>query len=300
MVQKIRIGIDLGGTKTEIVALGNAGETLLRERVETIAGDYQATLATISRLVKHAEQTLRQTATVGIGTPGAVSPMTQRLKNSNSTWLNDKPLLQDIEKVLSRKVRIENDANCFALSEAIDGAASHANVVFGVILGTGVGGGIVVNRRLLRGPNAITGEWGHNPIPWPHADELPGPACYCGKTGCIETFLSGSGLSYDLFNMTGMQFTPQQIVEQAESGDIDAVAALRRYETRLAKGLSNVINLLDPDVIVLGGGMSNIKRLYDNVPNLWGEFVFSDSVQTRLLAPVHGDSSGVRGAAWLW
>jgi len=300
MDQKIRLGIDLGGTKTEIIALGIDGETLLRERVETIAGDYQATLTTICSLVKHAEQTLRQTANVGIGTPGAISPSTQRLKNSNSTWLNDKPLQQDIEKVLNRKVRIENDANCFALSEAMDGAAKDAGVVFGVILGTGVGGGVVVDRHLLRGPNAIAGEWGHNPMPWPQADELPGPACYCGKTGCIETFLSGPGLSNDLFNMTGMQLMSQQIVVQAESGDIDAIAALRRYETRLAKALSNVINLLDPDVIVLGGGMSNIKRLYEKIPTLWGDYVFSDSVLTQILPPVHGDSSGVRGAAWLW
>jgi len=300
MARKIRIGIDLGGTKTEIIALGDDGETLLRERVATVEGDYQLTLTTIARLVKHAEQTLKQSASVGIGTPGAFSKLTQRLKNSNSTWLNEKPLQQDIEGVLDRKVRIENDANCFALSEAIDGAARDAGTVFGVILGTGVGGGVVVNREILHGPNAIAGEWGHNPMPWPHADELPGPECYCGKTGCIETFLSGPGLSNDLFNMTGVQLEPQQIALKAESGDIDALAAIRRYETRLAKALAHVINILDPDVIVLGGGMSNVKRLYTQIPKTWGDYVFSDSVLTRMLPPEHGDSSGVRGAAWLW
>jgi len=300
MEQQIRIGIDLGGTKTEVVALAGDGETLYRERRPTLAGDYQATLTTIAKLIQHAEQTLNQNGSVGIGTPGAITGRDGVMKNCNSTWLNGKPLWRDLEATLQRQIRLENDANCFALSEAIDGAGRDASVVFGVILGTGVGGGIVIDRRILRGVNAIAGEWGHNPMPWPHADELPGPACYCGKSGCIETFLSGPGLATDLFNFTGMQLSAEEIASIAGEGNFDAGAALRRYETRLAKSLAGVINILDPDVIVLGGGMSNVERLYTNVPRLWGDYVFSDRVQTRMSAPVHGDSSGVRGAAWLW
>jgi len=296
----VRIGIDLGGTKTEVIALAENGDTLLRDRVPTIAKDYAATLRTIRELVDHVERTLDVKGTVGIGTPGAISPQTGRLKNSNSTWLNDKPLQQDIEQCLQRSVRLANDANCFALSEAIDGAARDARVVFGVIVGTGTGGGIIVDKKVLTGANAIAGEWGHNPVPWPGADELPGPLCYCGKRGCIETFLSGPGLSKEFFNVTGVQFSAEAIAHQAETGDVNAVAALKRYETRMAKCLASIINVLDPDVIVLGGGMSNIKRLYQNVPDLWGRYVFSDTVNTRLVAPHYGDSSGVRGAAWLW
>lgn len=300
MKNQCRIGIDLGGTKTEIIAMSDTGEVLFNKRVATQKGDYQATLTTIVQLVQDAEQSLRQSASVGIGTPGAFSPTSGLLKNSNSTWLNGKSLQQDIETALQRPVRIANDANCFALSEATDGAAKDARVVFGVIVGTGTGGGIVVDKKLLVGPNAIAGEWGHNPMPWPQAGELPGPRCYCGKSGCIETFLAGSGLSSDLYDFTGIQLTPEEIVAEAAAGNFDANAALKRYETRMAKSLASVINILDPDAIVLGGGMSNIRRLYTNVPKLWGEYVFSDNVLTRLLPPRYGDASGVRGAAWLW
>jgi fructokinase len=300
MDNSIRIGIDLGGTKTEVIALSETGETLLRERVPSVADDYQATLATIAQLVKQAEQTIKTKATIGIGTPGAISPSTGLLKNSNSTWLNGKPLQKDIENLLQRPVRMANDANCFVLSEAIDGAAKDGKVVFGVIVGTGTGGGVVVNKQILTGPNAIAGEWGHNPMPWPQADELPGPACYCGRRGCIETFLSGPGFAREFFNLSGIQYSAKEIVQQAEAGDLDCNAALKRYEGKMARALAHVINILDPDIIVLGGGMSNIQRLYTNVPQLWGEYVFSDTVTTRLMSPKHGDSSGVRGAAWLW
>lgn len=300
MKNSIRIGIDLGGSKTEVIALSEHGDTLLRDRVPTITNDYEATLSAIKELVEHVEQTLNATGTVGIGTPGAMSPQTGLLKNSNSTWLNGKPLQQDIENCLQRRVRLANDANCFALSEAIDGSAQDGHVVFGVIVGTGTGGGIVVDKKVLTGPNAIAGEWGHNPVPWPSADELPGPMCYCGKRGCIETFLSGPGLAKEFFNVTGTQYSAEEIAQKAEAGDVNAGAALKRYETRMAKCLASIINVLDPDIIVLGGGMSNIERLYDNVPKLWGQYVFSDTVVTRLVAPRYGDSSGVRGAAWLW
>ena len=300
MDNSIRLGIDLGGTKSEVVALSESGETLLRERVPTVADDYQATLATIAQLVEQAEQTIKTKATIGIGTPGAISPSTGLLKNSNSTWLNGKPLQKDVENLLQRPVRMANDANCFVLSEAIDGAAKDGKVVFGVIVGTGTGGGVVVNKQILTGPNAIAGEWGHNPMPWPHADELPGPACYCGRRGCIETFLSGPGFAREFFNLSGIQYSAKEIVQQAEAGDLNCNAALKRYEGKMARALAHVINILDPDIIVLGGGMSNIQRLYTNVPQLWGEYVFSDTVTTRLTSPKHGDSSGVRGAAWLW
>ncbi|WP_455223578.1 ROK family protein [Kaarinaea lacus] len=300
MNSPVHIGIDLGGSKTEVIALTANGDTLLRDRVPTISNDYEATLNTIKDLVEYVEQTLGTTGTVGIGTPGAISPQTGLLKNSNSTWLNGKPLQKDIEHYLQRAVRLANDANCFALSEAIDGAASDAKVVFGVIVGTGTGGGIVVDKKILTGPNAIAGEWGHNPVPWPGADELPGPLCYCGKRGCIETFLSGPGLSKEFFNVTGTQYSAEVIAQQAEAGDVNANAALKRYEIRMAKCLASIINVLDPDVIVLGGGMSNVERLYHNVPDMWGKYVFSDTVNTRLVAPRYGDSSGVRGAAWLW
>jgi fructokinase len=278
----MRIGIDLGGTKTEIVVLGNNGRELLRERVPTPRGDYAATVATLAALVKSAEAKVgaggtAPLASVGVGIPGAESRVTGLIKNANSTWLIGQPLRADLETVLGRPVRIANDANCFALSEATDGAAAGAEVVFGVILGTGVGGGIVVRGEVLVGPNAIAGEWGHNPLP---GDEAVRPTCYCGRAGCIETFLSGPALAAD--------------------GGAENEAAMQRYETRLARALAQVINLLDPDVIVLGGGVSNLDRLYDRVPRLWGEWVFSDHVATRLVKNKHGDSSGVRGAAWLW
>jgi fructokinase len=334
----MKLGIDLGGTKIEIIALDHQGVELLRRRVATPQGDYAATLHAIDNLVLSAEAELGQRGTVGIGTPGTISRATGLLKNSNSVHLNGKPVLQDLETLLQRKVMISNDANCFALSEATDGAAAGASVVFGVIIGTGVGAGIVVNGKVLTGPNGIAGEWGHNPLPWPAADELPGPDCYCGQQGCIETFLSGPGMAklhqnghgdinipvnetrharFPLPNPppegeganeplcelhvkdTGEFLSPDVIVALAAEGDKACALSMQHYENRLARSLAHVINILDPDVIVLGGGMSNIERLYVNVPQLWSRWVFSDRVDTRLLKNKFGDSSGVRGAAWL-
>ncbi len=274
----MRIGIDLGGTKTEVIVLDDAGAERLRERAPTPRGDYAATVATIAALVEMAESKVgaHETASVGVGIPGAESRVTGLIKNANSTWLIGRPLAADLEAALGRPVRIANDANCFALSEATDGAAAGAEVVFGVILGTGVGGGIVVRGEVWVGANAIAGEWGHNPLP----GALERRPCYCGRVDCIETFLSGPALAAD--------------------GGAEDEAAMQRYEQRLARALAQVINILDPDAIVLGGGVSNLDRLYDRVPRLWGEWVFSDHVATRLLKNRHGDSSGVRGAAWLW
>ena len=296
----IRIGIDLGGTKIEAVALGEDGDLLARHRVSTPRDDYEGTIAAIVDLVQRIEGDLRVRASVGIGMPGAISPATGLVKNANSVWLNGRRLAEDLVGALGRPVRLANDANCFALSEAHDGAAAGSPVVFGVIVGTGTGGGVVVHGRVLTGPNAVAGEWGHNPLPWPRADELPGPACYCGQHGCIETFLSGPGMARDHRQMTGENLTAVEITARASSGDEAAEATLARYEERMARALASVINVLDPDVIVLGGGMSNIDRLYTSVPRLWGRHVFSDRVDTRLVPPRHGDSSGVRGAAWLW
>jgi fructokinase len=267
-----RIGIDLGGTKIEALALDANGREVFRKRIASPRGDYAATLAAIAALVREAGE-----GTVGVGIPGAISRASGLVKNSNSTWLIGKPLKQDLEKAIGRAVRLANDANCFALSEAVDGAGAGAEVVFGVILGTGVGGGIVVRGQVLTGRNAIAGEWGHNPLPLPQSVDLPLRPCYCGRDGCIETYLSGPALERD-------------------GGE----AALDRYEERLARALAGVINILDPDVIVLGGGVSNVARLYSNVPRLLPRHVFSDRVDTRLLPPKHGDASGVRGAAWLW
>ena len=296
----LRIGIDLGGTKIEIIALDEAGRTLARRRVATPQGDYAGTLAAIAGLVNGVETELGRRGTVGIGTPGALSRVTGRIKNANSTCLNGQPLLDDLQTLLGREVRIANDANCLALSETVDGAAAGAEVVFGVIIGTGVGGAIVVRGQALHGPNAIAGEWGHNPLPLPTGNDLPLPACYCGRFGCIETYLSGPGLAADHARMGGVALTPEAIVAAANGGDADCEASLRRYEDRLARGLGGVINLLDPDVIVLAGGLSRLERLYEHVPQLWLPHVFSDSVSTRLVRAAHGDSSGVRGAAWLW
>lgn len=295
-----RFGIDLGGTKIELLALDASGHEVWRQRKPTPQGDYRGTLEVIRQLVVAAERELGRMGSVGLGTPGAVSRMTGRLKNSNSVCLNGQPLVSDLEAVLERPVRIANDADCFVLSEASDGAAAGLPVVFGVIIGTGVGGGIVINGQLLQGPNAITGEWGHNPLPWPQPEEMPGPPCYCGKMGCIETFLSGPGLARDFQENTGISLSGPEILLLAENGNPDAEAAFCRYEDRLTRGLAQVINLLDPDAIVLGGGLSNCARLYEHIPERWGAYVFSDRVDTRLLAPCHGDSSGVRGAAWLW
>lgn len=297
----LRLGIDLGGTKIEILALAEDGRVLLRRRVATPQGDYAATVAAVADLVAAAEAELGERGTVGIGMPGAESRVSGLIKNANSTCLIGQPLRRDLEARLGREVRLANDANCFALSEAVDGAAAGAEVVFGVILGTGCGAGVVVGGRVLTGANAIAGEWGHNPLPWPRDHERPGPACYCGKHGCLETWLSGPGLARDLTQvLLGSALTAQAIAARAEAGDPDCQAALERYEDRLARGLAQVINVLDPDVIVLGGGLSNMARLYHNVPRRWGAYVFSDHVATRLVPPRHGDASGVRGAAWLW
>ena len=295
-----RIGVDLGGTKIEAIALADDGEIPVRVRVATPRHDYRATLAAIEGLVRDIEARIGRRASVGIGMPGAISPATGLVKNANSTWLNGQPLAQDLSALLERPLRFANDANCFALSEASDGAAAGASCVFGVIVGTGTGGGVVVNGQVLTGVNAIGGEWGHNPLPAPLADELPGPACYCGRCGCIETFLSGPGLARDHQRATGLALEPAGIVRRADAGEPDAAATLERYEDRMARALASIINVLDPDVIVLGGGLSKLSRLYANVPAQWAPWVFSDRVDTRLAAPRHGDASGVRGAAWLW
>jgi fructokinase len=296
----MRLGIDLGGSKIEIIVLTDEGSQLLRRRISTPQNDYEAVLQAIVSLITSVEQELDKHGTVGIGTPGAISRATGLLKNSNSVVLNGRPFKADIERRLNRSIRVNNDANCFALSEATDGAASGANVVFGVIVGTGTGAGIVVNGHVLKGTNAIAGEWGHNPLPWPRDDERPGPGCYCGRRGCIETFLSGPGMVNDHYQVTRQRLTPEAVVDLAAQGDNRAEATLKRYEARMARSLAHIINILDPDVIVLGGGMSNLTRLYQNVPALWGQYVFSDEVNTRFVAPLYGDSSGVRGAAWLW
>ena len=296
----VMIGIDLGGTKIEAIALSPQGALLARRRIATPQGDYDATVHAVASLVATIERELGERGSVGIGTPGAVSAKTGRMKNCNSVWLNGRPLGPDLEAALGRPVRMANDANCFALSEATDGAAAGAAIVFGVILGTGVGGGIVVDGHALEGANAIAGEWGHNPLPWPSDDERPGRACYCGRAGCIETFLSGPGLVADHARLTAERLDAIEIVQRAASGDAAAAVTLARYSDRLARALAHVINILDPDVIVLGGGVSNIDALYDEVPRVWSRYVFSDAVATRLVRNRHGDSSGVRGAAWLW
>jgi fructokinase len=296
----LRIGVDLGGSKIEVIALGRDGQELARRRVETPRHDYEATLRSIVELVDGLEQELGEQGSVGVGIPGAISPASGLVKNANSTWIIGRALDRDLEQALGRPLRLSNDANCFAVSEAVDGAAAGAGVVFGVIVGTGTGGGVIVHGKPLTGFNAIAGEWGHNPLPWPRADELPGPACYCGKQGCIETWLSGPGFAASYERMGGDKLSAVEIVERVAQGEELAESALQSYEDRMARALASVINVLDPEVIVLGGGMSKISRLYDNVPKLWGEYVFSDRVDTRLLPPKHGDSSGVRGAAWLW
>ncbi len=296
----MRIGIDLGGTKIEALALDSAGRVLARRRVATPAGDYAATLMVVKSLVEALESEAGTTGTVGIGTPGAISPATGVIKNANSTCLIGRKFDRDLAAMLGRPVRLANDANCFALSESADGAGAGAEVVFGVILGTGVGGGIVVDGEVLGGPNGIAGEWGHNPLPAPRDDERPGALCYCGRRGCIETFLSGPALTRDHEAATGEHLEAEEIARHADAGDERADATLLRYEERLARALASVINVIDPDVIVLGGGLSRIERFYLNVPLLWGQYVFSDHVATLLLPPVHGDASGVRGAAWLW
>lgn len=300
----MRYGIDLGGTKTEIAALDVGGNIVFRRRVPSARDDYRATIETIAGLVEAADRELGARGSVGIGIPGTVSPATGMVKNANSTWLIGHPLDRDLSERLGRPVRVANDADCFALSEATDGAAAGATSVFGVILGTGVGGGLVHAGKLVAGPNAIAGEWGHNPLPamrvFDGVDERPGPACYCGRSGCIETFLSGGSFAADHTRHTGVALRAEAIVSAADGGDPAARATLARYIDRLARALATVINLFDPETIVLGGGMSNVEALYRDVPAILPRHCFTDTLATKLARNKHGDSSGVRGAAWLW
>jgi fructokinase len=296
-MSQYRIGIDLGGTKIEIALLGPDGSELVRERVDTPTG-YDATLNAITGLVRAAESKLNVTASVGIGIPGVISPATGLVKNANSIALNGHTFDSDMSEALGRPVLVENDANCFALSEATDGAGAGYPVVFGVILGTGCGGGIVVHGQVIQGPNRVAGEWGHNPLPWPRPDELPGPDCWCGKNGCLETWVAGPSLARDC-DGEGVR-DASGIPARAASGDTKARAALARHADRLARGLAQIVNFLDPDVIILGGGLSNMTHLYDQVPRLLKRYVFSDVIETPVARNIHGDSSGVRGAAWLW
>ncbi|MBU1362249.1 MAG: ROK family protein [Gammaproteobacteria bacterium] len=296
----MRLGIDLGGTKIEIIALAEDGSEFLRLRIPTPQGDYLATVMAIAGLVENVENQLGRRGSVGIGIPGAESLATGLIKNANSTCLIGKPLRRDLQALLQRDIRLANDANCFALSEAVDGSGRDADIVFGIILGTGVGGGIVINRRVLTGANAIAGEWGHNPLPLPAGDDLPLPRCYCGRVGCIEAYLSGPALADDHRRHTGQTLSAAEIDRLAANGDAASEASLGRYEERLGRALAGVINLLDPQVIVIGGGLSNMQRLYRNLPECCGRHVFSDVFNTQFRPPAHGDSSGVRGAAWLW
>lgn len=297
----MRIGIDLGGTKIELIALDDDGRTLTRTRIDTPQEGYRAVIESIVALVHETEIELGHSGTVGVGTPGAVSPASGLMKNANSVYLNGQPFDRDLTAALGRPVRLANDANCFALSEATDGAAAGAAVVFGVIIGTGVGGGVVVNGSVLAGPNAIAGEWGHNPLPWPNAQELASaPQCYCGKRGCIETFCSGPAFARDFAAGSPAILGAREVVDLIAAGNPAAELAMQRYEERLAKALASVVNVIDPEVIVLGGGMSNIRRLYQRLPRLVGQYAFSDHLITRIVPAQFGDASGVRGAAWLW
>lgn len=296
----IRIGIDIGGTKTELVAISPDGKELCRHRAPTPHGAYAQGLRMLEQLVHQAESALGERCTVGVGTPGTLLPQTGRLTNAYATPFNEQLLKPDLEGLLGREVRFANDANCFAYSEAINGAAKGAAVVFGVIIGTGCGGGIVVNGRIVAGANGIAGEWGHNPLPWSCGDEHPGPLCYCGRNGCIERFVSGSGLADDHERATGLRLDPEDIIVAAKAGNPACAQTLARYESRLARALASVINFLDPDVIVLGGGLSNFDALYASVPRLWGDYIYGKGTTTRLAKAAHGDSSGVLGAAYLW
>ncbi len=299
----MRIGIDLGGTKTEVIALDDAGEQRFRHRLPTPREDYQQTIETIAALVDMAEQATGQTGSVGIGIPGSLSPYTGVVKNANSTWLNGQPFDNDVSRRLKREVRLANDANCLAVSEAVDGAAAVAQTVFAVIIGTGCGAGVALNGRAHIGGNGTAGEWGHNPLPWMDDDELryrEEIPCYCGKQGCIETFISGTGFATDYQRLSGKALKGDEIIRLVDAQDAVAELVLSRYELRLAKALSHVVNILDPDVIVLGGGMSNVERLYKTVPSLMKSIVFGGECETPVRKAQHGDSSGVRGAAWLW
>lgn len=301
----IRIGIDLGGTKIEAIALDQAGNERFRHRIPTPQGDYASTVRAIAGIAAKAQSETQQfvsgsKASIGVGIPGTISPATGLIKGANSVCLIGHALDVDLALAMGQPVRLANDADCFALSEASDGAGSHGQIVFGAILGTGVGSGLVIDKKIVRGPNAITGEWGHNPLPWPTDDERPGPSCYCGRQGCIETFLSGPGLSADFHRAERRNLTATEIAASAKRGDTDATLALDRYVNRLARALGTIINIIDPSVIVLGGGLSHIERLYSDVAPLLPQYVFSDTVATPIRPPVHGDASGVRGAAWLW
>jgi fructokinase len=296
----MRIGIDLGGTKIEALALDRTGKELLRYRVDTPRNDYPGTIGAIAGLVRRLESETGSIGTVGAGIPGSASRRTSLIKNANSTWLNGMPLAHDLSVELDREVRVANDANCLAVSEATDGAAAGARVVFGVILGTGCGGGVAIDGKIHAGPNGVGGEWGHNPLPWPTTDECPGPACYCGKHGCMEMWVSGTGVALDFLHHTGKTLTTRQIVAEADLGDAEALAAIDRFEDRLARGLAGVINILDPDILVFGGGLSHLKRIYKNVPAKLPQYVFGGEAETPLVQAMYGDSSGVRGAAWLW
>src|SRR6266700_3803666 len=298
--ERIRIGVDLGGTKIEFVALDSHGNEMHRHRIATPRFTYQATVRAVVETVREIEKKLGRSATVGVGIPGTISTKTGLVKNANSTWLNGKPFDRDLSRALEREVRCANDANCLAVSEATDGAGAGRHVVFAVILGTGCGGGIAVDARVHSGSNGVAGEWGHNMLPWMRADELPGSACYCGKNGCIETWISGTGREKDYERAGQISLRGPEILARSAAGEPEAIAALDRFEDRLARGLAGVINLLDPDVIVMGGGASQIPRIYKNVPPRLKEYVFGKEADTPLVPAKHGDSSGVRGAAWLW
>ncbi len=300
MADQIRIGVDLGGTKIAIAAFSSTGDQIYSKRVSTPKGEYEKTLRLINELVLSAENEIGENASVGLGTPGSISPKTGLLRNSNSTWMNGKPLPRDLEAITGRKLRFANDANCFALSEATDGAAAGCAVVFGVIIGTGTGGGVVVNGNIIEGINGIGGEWGHNPLPWPNDSELPPLTCWCGAENCLELWLSGSGLQRDHKVATGAELSAEEICALAITGEEQSCQTLERHAARLAKSLATVVNLLDPDVIVLGGGLSKLEHLYDKLPVLMEPYVFSDVFETQIKPPKHGDASGVRGAAWLW
>lgn len=297
---RMRIGIDLGGTKIEALAIDKEGRELIRHRVDTPREDYDATIAAMVDLVWQIERETGETGTVGAGIPGSISRLTGLVKNANSTWLNGKPLDRDLSTALRREVRVANDANCLAVSEATDGAAAGKRVVFGVILGTGCGGGIAIDGHVHAGPNGVAGEWGHNPLPWARPEELPGPECYCGKRGCLETWISGTGVAQDYTNLTGRERTTRDIMADYETGDSDARIIIERFEDRLARGLAHAINLLDPDVLVFGGGLSKTEHLYRDLPLKLPKYVFGGEAATPILQARYGDSSGVRGAAWLW
>jgi len=297
----MRIGVDIGGTKIEGIVLGPGGQEFARRRLKTPQGDYQDTVDCVAEVVRELEAEANASCTVGVAVPGTISPATGLIKNANSTWLNGEPFNRHLELVLEREIRVANDANCFALSEAVDGAGAGHQIVFGVILGTGCGGGIAFNGNVLVGPHAIAGEWGHNPLPWPDKHELKtAPKCFCGKQGCIETWVSGPGLSADHKRETRKELSAEDIAAAAENGNRAATATITRLVDRLARGLATVINIIDPDVVVLGGGLSNIQALYDLLPACLPAYVFTDHVDVNVVQNHHGDSSGVRGAAWLW